>query len=134
MYSGSNALGYQEPAPLPSNWADRIGMNYANRVTGSILLNDSDDIKDASGHSRLSFTDTGDTVLRNAGGSAGISLSSTNNTTLAGNLTTVNVLGSGTVIKFTALPTSDPSVAGVLWVSGSTGGADGSKILVVSQG
>ena len=71
-YSGSQDNYVQTPAPLPSDWSNRIGMNYANRVTGSIQLRDSDDIKDAGGDSRISFTDAGSTVLRNATGVAGI--------------------------------------------------------------
>ena len=35
---------------------------------------------------------------------------------------------------FSSIPTSDPGVAGALWVSGSTQGADSSKYLAVSQG
>ena len=127
MYSGSLGTHVQEPEGLPSNWADRIGMNYANRVTGSILLNDSDDIKDTSGHSRLSFTDTGDTVLRNAGGTAGISLNSTNNTTLAGDLTLGNkdlTIGSGDIKINTNKFIITGSTGNVVIAGGITGSSD----------
>tara|TARA_R100000008_G_C3534767_1_gene141344 strand:- start:60 stop:710 length:651 start_codon:yes stop_codon:yes gene_type:complete len=87
MYSGSLGTHVQEPPGLPSNWADRVGQNAWGIVTGSIKLEDTDAIHDSSGHSRISFTDTGDTVLRNAGGTAGINLNSSNLTTLAAGLT-----------------------------------------------
>tara|TARA_R100000152_G_C6710993_1_gene138605 strand:+ start:243 stop:710 length:468 start_codon:yes stop_codon:yes gene_type:complete len=37
-------------------------------------------------------------------------------------------------IVLSSLPTSDPSLVGALWASGSTAGDDTSKFLVVSQG
>ena len=87
MYSGSLGTHVQEPEGLPSNWSDRVGQNAWGIVTGSIKFEDTDAIHDSSGHSRISFTDTGDTILRNAGGTAGINLNSSNLTTLAAGLT-----------------------------------------------
>ena len=43
----------------------------------------------------------------------------------------ISASGTGHILN---LPTSDPEVVGALWASGSTGGSDSSKILVVSQG
>ena len=51
-----------------------------------------------------------------------------------GNISTNSHITASGNVKFSGLPTSDPGVAGALWVSGSTAGSDSSKILAVSQG
>jgi len=53
---------------------------------------DGDTIKDAGGHDRISFTDAGSTLLKNATGVTGYTLDSSNNTTLAGDLTVTGKL------------------------------------------
>ena len=57
------------------------------RASGSLLLNDGDHITDSGGDQRITFTDAGSTLFKNAAGTTGITLDSSNNTTLAGNLT-----------------------------------------------
>ena len=115
-------------------------------MTGSVMISDTEAITDEGGQQRIAWTDEGSLLLKDDAGVTGITLDSSTNTIIAGNLTSagnlsiVDVLGSGTTIKFTALPTSDPGVAGVLFVTVSTtmglGEITGSgfKILGVSQG
>ena len=57
-----------------------------NSVTGSLQFTDGSNISDAGGHERITFTDAGSTLLKNATGVTGYTLDSSNNTTIAGNL------------------------------------------------
>ena len=100
MYSGSQDenVYIQNPSPLPSDWSDKIGMNYANRVTGSIKLNDGDNIQDASGHNRIKFTDSGATIFYDEGGS---NVTLTLNTDQSVALTAAKILKTDTINEVT---------------------------------
>ena len=100
MYSGSynvSNINSQGPNALPGDWSDKIGQNYANRVTGSIKLNDGDNIQDASGHDRIKFTDTGATILYDEAGNAALTL----NTDQSVALTAAKILKTDTINEVT---------------------------------
>ena len=124
MYSGSQDSYIQGPSALPSDWSDKIGMNYANRVTGSIKLNDGDNIQDASGHNRIKFTDSGATILYDEAGNASLTL----NTDQSVALTAAKILKTDTINEVTT--NGGVTVDGVLIKDGSaTTAATGGVIL-----
>ena len=62
-------------------------------TTGSVQLNDGQSINDASGHNRITFTDSGATIIKDESGFAGITL----NTNLTTNFAKSITLDTGTV-------------------------------------
>ena len=55
--------------------------------TGSLQLNDGDDIKDASGDDRITFTDSGATIIKDEAGNAVITANTDETTTFAKGIT-----------------------------------------------
>ena len=55
--------------------------------TGSLQLNDGDDIKDASGDDRITFTNAGSLILKDEDGNPGITLNTDQSTTFAAGVT-----------------------------------------------
>lgn len=55
--------------------------------TGSLVMNDGDSVRDASGDDRITFTDGGTLVLKDEAGNAGITLDTDQTTTFANHIT-----------------------------------------------
>ena len=91
------------------------------RATGSLLLNDGDHITDSGGDQRITFTDAGSTLFKNAGGTTGISLSATNNTTFTGMITANGGLTLGAGDDLIGSATSDININSVFTVAGASG-------------
>ena len=90
------------------------------RATGSLLLNDGDSITDSGGDNRITFTDAGSIELKDAGGTVGITLGATNNTTIAGNLKVQGSIG----FYDTAPVAQAAAIADLTDNSGGTSGGD----------
>ena len=145
--SGSDTY-HQYPSGITFTQKQRDAMAWplAN-VTGSLQFTDGDNITDAGGDSRLSFTDAGSLVLYDESGNAGITLNTDQTTTFANSVSITNhITASGNISAsggnvILSLPTSDPEVTGSLFTTGSTsmgiGAITGSGkflILCVSNG
>ena len=92
------------------------------RATGSLLLNDGDHITDSGGDQRITFTDAGSTLFKNAAGTTGITLNATNNTSFAGTVTATGLITGNAGLaadNFTVADTSgNTAIGGTLKIGG----------------
>ena len=108
---------------LPPKQKEALRRPYS---TGSLQLNDGDDIKDASGDDRITVTDAGSLILKDESGNAGITLTTDQSTTFANHITASgNISGSST---------SNITIGGKMTADNYGGNVSGSSISTGSFG
>tara|TARA_R100001443_G_C3324866_1_gene170986 strand:- start:265 stop:942 length:678 start_codon:yes stop_codon:yes gene_type:complete len=86
-YVYNEATGKSEPSGSAYSGGDG-----AYIVSGSTVYADGAHILDSGGDQRITFTDAGSTLFKDDGGTTGITLDASNNTTIAGTLTSTGLI------------------------------------------